>query len=241
MNEKHSEMERLKSIAEGPGYDDGSIDGKIHSRMFHIFSECMRDGATLEIGPAEGLVTGLIADKTQDLTALEPTASMADNLEKRFSKVSVERELVEQWMPKRRFDNIFMMYVLEHVLDAAHSLQRVSGWLADGGRLFVAVPNAMSLHRQAGVEMGILENTNSPSERDLMLGHRRVYTLTTLIQDIESTGLSIVKQGGVFIKIASIAQIKQWNWNGKLLDALLALGERYPQIASDIYAVAEKN
>ena len=241
MNEKHSEMERLKSIAEGPGYDDGAIDSKIHRRIVHAFGECMRDGATLEIGPAEGLVTGLIAEKTRDLTVLEPTPSLADNLEKRFSNVSVERELVEKWSPKKRFKNIFMMHVLEHVLDAAHSLQRVSGWLADGGRLFVSVPNAMSLHRQAGMEMGILENTNSPSERDLMIGHRRVYTLTTLIQDIELTGLSIVKQGGVFIKIASSAQIKQWNWNDKLIDALLAIGERYPEIAADIYAVAERN
>ena len=238
--DRRVELERLEGIAAGPGYED-VFDRKIHARLLDIFSESMRAGGTLEIGPAEGLITDLLAKKAHDLTLLEPTPSMAEALEKRFPNVSVERELVERWTPKRRFDNIFMMHVLEHVLDAAASLRRIGGWLADGGRLFVAVPNATSLHRQAGVEMGILENVHSPSERDLMIGHRRVYTPETLAREIEAAGLSVVEHGGTFIKISSTAQMKQWNLTEQLMDALLVLGERYPRIAADIYAVAEKS
>ena len=237
--EEQSELERLAGIAAGPGYDE-PLDRRIHARLLDLLAEDMRAGATLEIGPAEGHVTALLARRTRDLTLLEPTPAMADALEERFPDVSVERALVEQWAPGRRFDNIFMLHVLEHVLDAAASLRRIAGWLEDGGRLFVSVPNATSLHRQAGVEMGILEDAHSPSERDLMIGHRRVYTLETLVREIEAAGLSVVRHGGTFIKIASAAQLHQWGLGDGLLDALLVLGERYPGIAADIWAVAEK-
>ena len=240
MGNKQTELDRLQGIADSADYVDGIIDRKMHTRLFRIFSEYMGGGATLEIGPVEGMVTTLIAPKTQNLTLLEPTPSMADNLEKRFPRATVVRELIENWSPQNRFENIFMMHVLEHVVDAPRALARVAEWLEDGGRIFISVPNALSLHRQAGVEMGILEKTDSPSERDVMIGHRRIYTATTLKQDIESAGLSLVIEGGVFIKIASNAQIKQWNWSGELIDSLVAVGERYPEIASDIYAVAEK-
>lgn len=240
MKEEQSELARLETIAKVGGYTEEILDEKIHGRIFEIFSGHMREGATLEVGPAEGLMTGRISEMSQTLTLLEPTPSMADSLEKRFPKANVVRNLMEEWSPESSFQNIFLMHVLEHVADGAQCLQRATGWLEDGGLMFVSVPNAMSVHRQAGVEMGIIETVHSPSERDLKIGHRRVYTSQTLKKEIEAAGLSIVKQGGVFLKAASNAQILKWGWNGDLIDAFVAIGEKHPEIASDIYIVAKK-
>lgn len=232
------ERRHLDNIAAHGGYGDGLSD-KTRLGLFDIFSPLIKNGATLEIGPAEGLATAIIAKRTDNLTLLEPTSALADNLQKCYPQTTVACELIEEYRPPNRFDNIFMLHVLEHVEDAVRALCKIKSWLGDGGRFFLSVPNAMSLHRQLGVLMGMLETEDAPSERDVLIGHRRVYTQESLRRDLESAGFSVLHEGGVWIKPGSNAQIKQWNWDDELLEAAVELGKKYPEIAAEICAVAE--
>ena len=58
-------------------------------------------------------------------------------------------------------------HVLEHVAHPAEVLRKAGTWLAPGGVICCAVPNARSLHRQAAVLMGILETEHSLNPTDL--------------------------------------------------------------------------
>ncbi|NLH39957.1 MAG: hypothetical protein GX445_07850 [Elusimicrobia bacterium] len=100
-------------------------------------------------------------------------------------------------------------------------------------------PNANSIHRQAGVKMGLLKRENELNKLDKKLGHRRIYTLETLQNDINKAGLNIKEIGGIFLKPLSNTRIEKW-WTKKMMDAFYELGKKYPEIGAEIYAVCEK-
>ena len=59
------------------------------------------------------------------------------------------------------------------VADPVGMLERVRGWLEPGtGRIFAAVPNARSIHRQAAVIMGLLPQEDALNDRDRHHGQR---------------------------------------------------------------------
>ena len=52
-----------------------------------------------------------------------------------------------------------------------------------------------------------------------------------------AAGLKVEHSGGYWIKPLSNAQTDEW-FTDEMIDAFLALGERYPDIAAEIYVVA---
>jgi hypothetical protein len=93
------------------------------------------------------------------------------------------------------------------------------------------------LHRQAAVLMGLLETEHALNEADRHHGHRRVYDPESFRRDFLRAGLSIEMFGGYWLKPVSNAQIAQ-SWTDDMLQAFMALGERYPDSAGEIYVVA---
>jgi 2-polyprenyl-3-methyl-5-hydroxy-6-metoxy-1,4-benzoquinol methylase len=128
-------------------------------------------------------------------------------------------------------------HVLEHVEDPSALLARVRGWLAPDGVLLACVPNGRSVHRQAAVMMGLLDDEYELNETDRHHGHRRVYSPESLRRDVRAAGLRIEFFGGYWLKPVSNAQIDR-DWSEDMLRAFMALGERYPDIAAEIYVVA---
>ena len=100
-----------------------------------------------------------------------------------------------------------------------------------------AVPNARSIHRQAAVDMGLLEHEEGMNEMDRHHGHRRVFNPETFRQAFKASGLRIDVFGGYWLKPVSNAQIEE-SWTPEMLHTFMRLGERYPDIAAEIYVVA---
>src|SRR6185295_6964384 len=94
------------------------------------------------------------------------------------------------------------------------------------------------LHRQAAVLMGLLPTEHSLNETDLHHGHRRVYDPGSFRADFIAAGYGIRHLGGYWIKPLSNAQIEA-TWTPEMLAAFMRLGERYPDIAGEIYVIAE--
>ena len=147
--------------------------------------------------------------------------------------------MFENYDPNEQFYTIIMAHILEHVKDPILILKKAKNWLRDDGVILIDVPNANSIHRQAGVKMGLLKSVDELNKLDKKLGHRRVYTWETLKRDIESAGLKIKKMGGVFLNPLTNAQIEKW-FTEEMMDAFYELGKEYPEIAAEIYAVCEK-
>jgi 2-polyprenyl-3-methyl-5-hydroxy-6-metoxy-1,4-benzoquinol methylase len=156
MPDARQETQLLNSIARDSWYAHGCNAASIHYRA-RVFARFFGGGSCLELGPAEGLMTGHLMKHFADLTCVEGAPDFCDILQKRYPRLQVVNALFENFEPSRRFDNIILGHVLEHVSNPVALLERVRIWLSANGKVFASVPNARSVHRQMGVLMGLLE------------------------------------------------------------------------------------
>ena len=183
-------------------------------------------------------MTELLVTTGKRITMVEGSSQFCADLRKRFPQAKVMHALFEEFHPEERFDNIILGHVLEHVQNPVDILARAKQWLKPrAGRLFAAVPNARSLHRQAAVIMGLLPQEDALNEMDHHHGHRRVFNPETFRNAFYQAGLQIEVFGGYWMKPVSNKQIED-TWSAEMLQAFMQLGERYPDIAGEIYVVA---
>ena len=193
----------------------------------------------LEVGPADGHMTrGLVNDF--DLTLVEPSETLCEKLRHSFPRAKVINSLVEDFVPSQRFDNILLCHLLDHVRDPEQVVRLAGSWLSPGGKIIAIAPNSESLHRQAAVRMGLLPAVNAFSERDQTQGKRRIFSRDEFRRLFSSAGLEIEFFGGYWLKPVSNRQIDQ-QWTPDMVDAFFALGERYPEIAAEMYLVAHSS
>ncbi|TFW06309.1 class I SAM-dependent methyltransferase [Oxalobacteraceae bacterium OM1] len=231
------EKARLESISNQSLYAAGPSSAMVRY-SFTVASRYLKGNSILEMGPAEGVMTELLAKIGMDLTVVEGSGSFCESLRSRFPKAKVFHSLFEDFQSEERFDNILLGHVLEHVQDPVAILRKVKGLLKPGtGRIFAAVPNARSLHRQAAVIMGMLPQEDALNEMDIHHGHRRVFNPESFRSCFCQAALDIEFFGGYWMKPVSNKQIEE-HWTPEMLDAFMKLGERYPDIAAEIYVVA---
>jgi len=145
--------------------------------------------------------------------------------------------------PQARYDNIFLIHTLEHLDQPAAVLRRIASWLAPGGRLFVATPNAHAASRQIAVNMGLISHAAAVTPAELAHGHRVTYSFDTLAAELGAAGLHPITRGGVFFKgLANFqldAALQAGVINDAYLDGCYQLGLVYPDLCSTIYYVCE--
>jgi len=205
-----------------------------------VLSCAKQQGSTLEGEAADVAreVTALVAASyCADLTVVDGSDLFCRSLRQRFPAVNVQCSLFEQFHPDCQFDTVILSHVLEHVASPTTLLQSVRAWLSPHGAVYAAVPNARSIHRQAAVLMRALPNEHSLNETDIHHGHRRVYGPESFRNEFVAAGLTIRLFGGYWLKPLSNAQIDA-SWTPDMLEAFMRLGERYPDIAAEIYVVA---
>jgi SAM-dependent methyltransferase len=133
------------------------------------------------------------------------------------------------------FDVIEAGFILEHVDDPSFVLNRLHQFLAPGGRIFIAVPNACSLHRLIGYKAGLLEDMYALSPSDLALGHKRYFDLQTLSVLVRDAGFKIGKVEGLFLKPFTTSQLSSLDLSPSIWQALLEVSAGYPEISNAIY------
>lgn len=207
------------------------------SYCFNILRRHLQGDSLLEMGPAEGVMTELLANTGMTMTLVEGSALFCDSLRQRFPKARVVHSLFEEFEPEVRFDNIIMGHVLEHVQDPIQIITKASAWLRPGGRIFAAVPNARSVHRQAAVIMDLLPCEDALNEMDRHHGHRRVFSPESFRSAFTQAGLRVDIFGGYWLKPLANSQIES-HWSPAMVEAFMQLGERYPDIAAEIYVLA---
>ena len=230
------EMARLAEFAADNAYGRG-VNARTVDYSYQVFRRYFVPGNCLELGPAEGLMTRRLYDDFGDLTMVEASPQFCVSLRDRFPSAVVVESLFETFSPERTFDNVVLGHVLEHVIDPVAILTSVRAWMSPSGRLFAAVPNARSIHRQLAVVMGLLESESTLNETDARMGHRRVYSPDQLSADIQAARFNVETRGGYWLKPVSNAQIER-DWTEEMIDAAMQVGERYPEIAAEIFVVA---
>ena len=136
------------------------------------------------------------------------------------------------------FDAIEAGFVLEHVADPALILHRLRRFLAPSGRLFIAVPNARSLHRLLGHHAGMLADMYMLSDADLALGHKRYFDAPSLADLVTRCGYRVEKMGGMLLKPFTTGQMQKLDLPPAVWQALMTVSDGYPEIANAIYLEA---
>lgn len=233
----NDEKKRLENISEASLYASG-VNSDMVKYSFQVAKRHLAGQTLLEMGPAEGVMTEMLVSSRKELTLVEGSKLFCENLRNRFPEANVIHALFEEFHPDQQFDNIILGHVLEHVEDPVDILMRAKRWLKpEIGCLFAAVPNARSLHRQAAVIMGMLSAEDELNETDIHHGHRRVFNPESFRNIFYQAGLEIEVFGGYWLKPVSNKQIEE-TWTAEMLQAFMKLGERYPDIAGEIYVVA---
>jgi SAM-dependent methyltransferase len=152
--------------------------------------------------------------------------------------VSVKNVLFEEFSTGEKFDVIEMGFVLEHIDDPQGLIRKYKDFLRPQGSIFIAVPNARSLHRVIGNRAGLLDDLYSLSKHDLELGHKRYFDKESLTKIVLESGLKILNTEGIFLKPFSTSQIRSLNLPQEVLDALFSTAVDSPDISNAIYVEA---
>ncbi len=196
-------------------------------------------GATsiLELGLGHGYTTKIFSENFKRHVVLEGSAAVIENFRKRFPDCRAQpvQTYFETYEGVEKFDVIVMGFILEHVDNPSDILSRYKKFLAGGGKVFIAVPNAEVMNRRLGYMAGLLPDMQTLSENDSLLGHKRYYTVTSLTEEIRDAGYEVERQEGIYLKPFTTSQIMSLNLDKSILDALCEIGVNYPELSCGIF------
>jgi 2-polyprenyl-3-methyl-5-hydroxy-6-metoxy-1,4-benzoquinol methylase len=238
-------LEAAAGIAEldaiARGHDPrGDFDGVIAFYAGRLLGPKVKGLVVLECGAASGEMTERLLAAAASVDVVEAAPHYTRLLTARFGgQIALHRCLVEEFAPVRRYEAIVMAGLLHHLADPAAVLSRARSWAAPGGRLFVTVPNMLSLHRRLGVAMGLSPNPYAASARNRRFRQPGRFDPTSLRQLLEGCGWRIVELTGFLVKPFPHDLMQQLDLSSALLDGLFELGRLHPDLAAQILVVAE--
>lgn len=218
----------------------------MHPFMIRSFEPFWVKGNLLELGSYKGDLTQRLLARFGDVTCVEASSLAIEEARQKLGDCATfVHSTFEEAALNRRYDNIVLTHVLEHIDDPISVLKRVNAeWLSEDGRFFLACPNANAPSRQIAVKMGLISHNAAVTEAEAAHGHRRTYSLDTLERDAIAAGLRVLHRSGIFFK--ALANF-QWDRllatdiiSNEYLDGCYALGQQYPDLCSSIFLVCER-
>ncbi|MBI2369951.1 MAG: NAD-dependent epimerase/dehydratase family protein [Deltaproteobacteria bacterium] len=231
------ELARLDAVA---GWYDPKqdFDGVLVPYAVERVARWRAGSHALELGCATGAMTALLARHFPALDVVEGSARYLDAARTALAgtpaRMSFHEGLVEAFRPRRRYSDIILAHLLEHVADPVALLRRCREWLEPGGRLHVLVPNAWSVHRLIGAALGIIPDVHGLGERDHQVGHRRVYDPESLQADLRAGGLALHHLEGILLKPLPNQQMAYLG--EEVLQLLHRAGDALPLHCAELYA-----
>ena len=115
----------------------------MHPYMVKSFASFFRPGSLLELGSYKGDFTVRLLNHFQDVTCVEASsAAIAAAQERLGTRVKFVNSIFEAAQLPKRYDNIVLTHVLEHLDDPVSLLRRINDeWLSEDGRFFLVCPN----------------------------------------------------------------------------------------------------
>jgi SAM-dependent methyltransferase len=189
-------------------------------------------GSILELGIGHGFTPGLFNAACERHVIIEGSQFVIDQF--KTKSPDFQGEVVfsyfEEFETDERFDVIVMGFILEHVDDPGMLLERFKTFLKPGGRIFVAVPNAKSMNRRLGVELGKIDDIYSLNANDHAFGHKRQYCRDTLKHEMQSHGYAVSLEEGIYLKPLPLGVLKTLPDFKENLDAMLRVGIDFPDL-----------
>jgi ribosomal protein S18 acetylase RimI-like enzyme len=218
----------------------------IHHYMIESFKHHFVKGNCLELGSFKGDFTKRLIPYFNDITCVEASNEAIEVAKQNLNyDVTYFNSLFENVQLPKKYDNIILTHVLEHIDDPVELLSRIKNeWLSEDGKLFLVCPNANAPSRQIAVKMGLIPHNSAITQAEAEHGHRITYTLDTLERDAKDGGLNVIYRSGIFFKALANFQWDQLlNTNiisKEYLDGCFQLGQHYPDLCSSIILICKK-
>lgn len=231
---------QLDKIAEDHSFDAG-FNGRMMKYRFQLIadylSRCSPKPEVLDIGCGEGRLTEMLARAGHRMSAIEPAANYHARAVVRLAGLGVDVRCctAETFSSETKFGAIVAAGVLEHAADAQVFLAACRELLRRDGVLILTVPNARSLHRLVGREMGLLNDLAQLSEQDFRVGHYRYYDKDSLSADMECAGFVPEILTGFLLKPLPNAQMSCLS--DDLCDAYFRVGAQFPDYCAELFGV----
>lgn len=218
----------------------------MHPYMLRSFEAFFRQGSLLELGSYQGDFTHRFLTYFNDITCVEASDEAISIAQRRLGEqVQFVNAAFETVTLPKRYDNIVLTHVLEHLDDPVGVLKRINKeWLTENGRLFLVCPNANAPSRQIAVKMGLISHNAAVTPAEADHGHRCTYSLDTLEHEAVAAGLTVTHRSGIFFK--ALANF-QWDHllqtdiiSKEYLDGCYKLGQQYPDLCSSIFLMCER-
>jgi 2-polyprenyl-3-methyl-5-hydroxy-6-metoxy-1,4-benzoquinol methylase len=218
----------------------------MHPFMIKSFKPFFKEGSCLELGSFKGDFTRKLIPYFNDISCVEASDEAITIAKNEFGEnVIFINSLFENATLPKRYDNIVLTHVLEHIDDPVSVLKKINDeWLSETGRFFLVCPNANAPSRQIAVKMGLISHNAAVTPAEKEHGHNITYTLDTLERDAKAAGLKVVHRSGIFFKA-----LANFQWDKLLetdiiskeyLEGCYQLGQQYPDLCSSIFLMCEK-
>lgn len=208
-------------------------------RVVERFGRC---GSLLELGLGHGFTASIFNSVCDKHVIIEGSKVVIDLFQKSHPSfpATVVFDYFETFECNQLFDVIIMGFVLEHVDDPGFLLRKYRDFLKSTGRLFIAVPNAKSLNRRLGLELGIIEDIYSLNENDLALGHKRQFCLDSLRELVVAHHYRIIHEEGIYLKPLPLRVLKMLPDFQANLQAMLKVGIDFPDLCVGLLIEVER-
>jgi 2-polyprenyl-3-methyl-5-hydroxy-6-metoxy-1,4-benzoquinol methylase len=238
------------SSIEASAHFYGSAIGKVNAQIignscsainFEMVRKHGRFESAVFMGLGDGSLLEQIGPQFRQLTVLEAADLLVNQAREKHAGqagLQIISTYFENYQPPaaQRAACILGNHILEHLDDPVAVLRSTLNWLQPDGIAIFTVPNATSLHRRAGVQMGMLKHVTVLSEQDHVVGHQRVYDAALLAQHVCAAGYTIIEAGGFNLKLVSQAQMV--DWPATLHDAIYRVSrECLAEICSNLFVV----
>ncbi len=218
----------------------------MHPYMMESFQPFFSNGNLLELGCFQGDFTQRLASQFEDITCVEASEAAAIEAQRKLGdRARIINATFEDVILEKKYDNILMTHVLEHLDDPIKILTRINNeWLSDDGKFFLVCPNANAPSRQIAVKMGLISHNSAVTPAEEAHGHRCTYTIDTLERDAVGGGLKVIHRSGIFFKA-----LANFQWDRLLntdiisaayLDGCYQLGQQYPELCASILLICER-
>jgi len=214
---RDDELSRIRKAADAYGSDElAGANELYHLHVRDTLIPAEGGGTALELGCGKGLWTSVLCERYDRVDVVDGSEYLLENVrgenESRRAEIAVHHALVEDFIreTRGRWVHIYLSFLLEHLSDPVTVLKGIRRLLDTGGRLFVAVPNALSVHRMVAQRMGMIDRPDELSENDKRVGHRRLYTPLLLRSHLLDAGYDIIELSTITLKPLSLGQMREW-------------------------------
>jgi trans-aconitate methyltransferase len=242
-------MKPAQPIAGAPVHDAGLyLAGNPYQRENILMGERYADYVLeesagcqhfLELGIGFGKTVERLSHRIPHVTVVDAEPRLIEEFRPRYPSVSFVQQFFDEFATSQRFCGIGMGFVLDLVKDPLATLTRYAGFLKPGGRIFVSVENARSLHRRIAHQAGLLADIRQMSDFNKGFGHQCYKDHEEWLALFDRARLKTRASYGLYLKPFSTGQLDAMNLSDDIYAALSHTARDLPAIANACLYVLE--